>query len=830
MIRWAWRLFRREWRQQLLILLLIVVAVAAIVVGAAVAVNTPPPANAGFGTARDLATFNLSPTNKSATDSPSYVAAQTELLARHFATVQVIANETVSIPGSTQTYQLRSQDPHGPYGGPMLQLLSGRYPSGGAEIALTPGLASDLNLRIGDTWPQGGKTVVGIVQNPQSLLDEFALVPPGQVAHPTQVSVLFDASPSGAKSLPSYVTLAGASNSNGINPSTIVLALATVGMLLIALVSIGGFTVLAQRRMRSLGMLESMGATDRNVRLVLESNGVIVGLVGAVIGSGLGLVLWLAYRPHNEQSAHHVIGEFALPWNVIVPAMVLAVIATFFAAGYPARAITRVPVVSALAGRPAPARQIHRSLVPGVVALVLGFVMFSLSGAAGNGGGVIWLVPGLVALIVGIIFVSPFFLALLARVGGKSPIAVRLPLRDMARYRARSGSALSAISLGIMIAVIICAVAVARYANVFDFVGPNMTANTINVYSPPAAGSELITPGQNGPQTETAPAPPSLAAQEATTHAIAAVVGASSMVELVNPGVGLQNPSAQGRQWDGPIYVATPALLRAYGIDPSSIPSNVDILSSRPGLMGSGVQMTFGGGGKAGDGFQGLGAGGNDDNQCAPNQCVAHPVIEEESRLPVGTSSPNTVITEGALRRLHLTSQNSLGGWTILANAPITQAQLTNANSLAASGDLSIESKNDAPTSAEIVNWATAFGVALALGVLAMSVGLIRSETASELRTLTAAGASSRTRRSLTAVTAGGLAALGALLGTAAAYIGLFGWFRSNALEGGVSDIIHHVPWDNLFFILIAMPVVAVLIGWMLAGREPTGIGTRPME
>ena len=50
--------------------------------------------------------------------------------------------------------------------------------------------------------------------------------------------------------------------------------------------------------------------------------------------------------------------------------MILAVVATFFAAGYPARAITRVPVVSALAGRPAPPRQIHRSLVPGVVALV----------------------------------------------------------------------------------------------------------------------------------------------------------------------------------------------------------------------------------------------------------------------------------------------------------------------------------------------------------------------------------------------------------------------------------------------------------------------------
>ena len=60
MIRWAWRLFKREWRQQLLILLLVAAAVAAVVVGAAVAVNTPPPANAGYGTADDLATYTSS--------------------------------------------------------------------------------------------------------------------------------------------------------------------------------------------------------------------------------------------------------------------------------------------------------------------------------------------------------------------------------------------------------------------------------------------------------------------------------------------------------------------------------------------------------------------------------------------------------------------------------------------------------------------------------------------------------------------------------------------------------------------------------------------------
>ncbi|MGH9296313.1 MAG: hypothetical protein ACRD0B_13355, partial [Acidimicrobiales bacterium] len=46
MNRWAWRLFRREWRQQLLLFALITVAVAATVLGAGVATNTQTPKNA----------------------------------------------------------------------------------------------------------------------------------------------------------------------------------------------------------------------------------------------------------------------------------------------------------------------------------------------------------------------------------------------------------------------------------------------------------------------------------------------------------------------------------------------------------------------------------------------------------------------------------------------------------------------------------------------------------------------------------------------------------------------------------------------------------------
>ncbi len=476
-IHWAWRLFRREWRQQLLVLALIIVAVGATVLGAAVATNTPPPANAGFGTAQDQAIF-------AAPDAQ--LASQIAGLQHRFGRVDVIENQTLAVPGSVNGYDLRAQNPNGAFGGPMLQLLSGHYPTTAGQVALTPGLASDLGLRTGDVWHQGGQArqVTGIVQNPQSLLDEFALVIPGQVTAPTQVTVLFNAPGVLPDSIgPNVQSQRSQAASNPLNPETIVLALATVGMLLIALVAVGGFTVLAQRRLRALGMLEALGATDRHVRLVVRSNGVVVGVVGALAGAVLGLAAWLAYRPSVESSAHHVIGTFALPWIVIGPAMALAVLATYFAAARPARAITRLSIVAALSGRPAPPKQAHRSIVPGVILLVIAALGLWFAGQSSSGGGAPELLLGLVALIVAVILLAGPCLTLVARFAGRTPIAARMALRDLGRYRARSGSALAAISLGVLIAVLVCVLAAGRYGNVLDYAGPNLGSNQIIVYT-----------------------------------------------------------------------------------------------------------------------------------------------------------------------------------------------------------------------------------------------------------------------------------------------------------------------------------------------------------
>ncbi len=825
-IRWGWRMFRREWRQQLLVLALIVVALAATVVGAAVATNTPPPAGAGFGTAQDMATLPGGP----------HLAAQIAMLQQHVGPIDVIENQTVAIPGSINTYDLRAQDPHGAFGQPMLSLVSGHYPAGPGQVAVTQGVATTFNLRIGDLWHQGGKVrqVTGIVQNPQSLLDEFALVVPGQVSAPSQVTVLFTApggaNPASIGSLSKYlVTRHDAVASNPLNPETIVLALATVGMLLIALVAVGGFTVLAQRRLRSLGMLGALGATDRNIRLVVRVNGVLVGVAGALAGTVLGLVVWLVYRPHLESSAHHLVGTFQLPWIVIGPAMALAVVATYFAASRPARSITRIPLVAALSGRPAAPKQVHRSALPGVVFLVIAAALLSYSGKSANGGGAPELLLGIVLLVVAIILLAPFCLVVLAGLGRRAPIAVRLALRDLVRYRARSGSALAAISLGVFIAALVCVLTAQRYGNVLDYAGPNLASNQIIVYTPnggPGGGGPGNGPsGSSGSDTASTPQ-----AQAAVAQDIAKALGSNAVIQLDQTSASLQH-AASGRSWSGPVYVATPQLLAAFGIKASEVNPNADVLTMRPGLSGiSKMQLVYGGyfaPGGAGNAGPGNGPGnGSNSWPCPRGQCVANPVIQEVGALPSGTSAPNTVITEHAIHTLGLST--STAGWLIQTPSNPTAAQITNARLTAGAAGMTIETKNSAPSSAEILNYATVFGIVLALGILAMSIGLIRSETAGDLRTLTATGASSLTRRELTAVTAFALALGGAVLGTVAAYVGAIGYAWDNPLDG-LSEL-SNVPTTQLLFILVGMPVIAAVVGWLMAGREPSAISRQPLE
>jgi putative ABC transport system permease protein len=822
-IRWAWRLCRREWRQQSLVLAMLTVAVAAMVLGEGAATNTPPPdpSAAAFGTASALVTLP---------GSDPHLAADIAAVEHRYGPGDVIESRPLAagpVPGA----QLRAQDPAGRYGGPMLALVAGHYPRGPGQVAMTSQIASYYRVHAGGTWAEGGRRwhVTGVVENPADLQEEFALVAPGQVTAPAQVSILL-----GAKAVPgpdpwgrsppglpggAAVQYPSRLAPGKFSPVDVVLAVTVLGLVFIGLVAVAGFTVLAQRRRRAVGMLSALGATDRNIRLVMVANGAIVGGMAALLGAVAGLAAWFGYVPRLEAAAGHVIDPLNLPWWAIATGMVLAVATAMITAWWPARAVARTPVAEALSQRPAPPKTVRRSAWPGVALFAAGVLCLAFAGGKGGegeaGGGVPLLLIGLVAVVAGFCLLAPLWVTVLAAaIGRREPVAVRIAVRDLVRYRSRSGAALAAVSFAVFLAVLVCIIASVRFSNDLNWVGPNLGSDQLIVYTP--YGSE----GQ-GSAPPDRPTAGQLTALHAKVDGLAAALHARSVLALdmaapADPGLVARLQQPGGRNLPGPLYVATPALLAQYHITRAE--PDADVLTMRPGLAAQpGMRLDWG---PYYGPFAGLSSG------CPPSSCLAGPVIQNVPGLPSGTSAPNTVLTMHAVGRLGL--RLIPYGWLVQAARPLTAAQISAARQLTLTAGLplvTVETKSGQLGLGQVSAAATAAGILIALAVLIMTAGLLRSETGRDLSTLTATGASGWTRRALTGATAGALGLLGAVLGTAAAVIAGVAWAHSSPLT-----MFGNVPPADMVLILAGLPAAAALGGWLLGGREPPAIARQPLD
>jgi putative ABC transport system permease protein len=705
-----------------------------------------------------------------------------------------------------------------------LRLDAGRYPNGPGEVALTSDAAKTFGLHVGSVWSVAGQTlhVVGTVENPLDLRDQFALLAPGQATHPDRVAILVDA---GQQSLQSFRLPGGGGlgvesrgGGNKVTNETIILVLGTLGLLFVGLMAVAGFSVMAQRRLRALGMLGSIGATDRHVRLVMVANGAAVGATAALLGAATGLAAWFAFVPTLRSISQHRVDPFALPWWAIAAAMVLAFVTAVLAAWWPARAVARISVVAALSGRPPRPQPAHRFAALGGVLLGVGLVLLAFADKRRVG----FTIAGTVATPIGIIFLAPLAIQALTAVGRRSTIAVRLALRDLARYQARSGAALGAITLAVGIAATI---AISASATQTPTGAGNLPANQLMLY---------LTPGGPG-----SPVPPIGAAQQqaadraveqlgAAMHARAVVAldqaydTQGGVVAAPAGGSGtappgyltavlakvIRTPRGEEIQAPLPVYVATPAVLDHFGITAGQIDPASDIISGRADLGGLDLF----------DPSVGFGPG---DQQHVRRDTFSVKIQVLKGLSPY-TSDDGTLITTQAMQRLGF--QPLPAAWLIQTSGPLTGAQIAAARKAAAGAGLYTETRTRPASSAPLRNWSTATGILLALGVLAMTVGLIRSETANDLRTLAAAGASSTTRRTLTGATAGALALLGAALGTAGAYSALLAWHRSDLSP------LAKVPVANLMVILVGLPVLATAAGWLLAGAEPPAMARQPLD
>ncbi len=830
--RWALRLALREWKQRILIVLLIAVASAATLLGIAVASASPGTPNAAtFGTARTLVQL------PGTTGSLGGVIARIE---KAYGQASVIYDEPITT-GQTGGADLRAQDPSAPYTRVLLALDSGHYPTGPGQVAVTSGLAQLYGLKAGSTWhvPAGtgaeagsAFTVTGIVEDPSNLLDEFALVAGGQLTRPGQLTssgqvrvFLGESLNSAAASaagdvIPKNAIVTTPAPSNSVlSAASVVLIVSVVGLVFIGLVATAAFTVMAQRRQRALGMLASLGATQADVRFVLIADGLIGGVTGSIIGGAVALGGWLRYYPHLATATAHRIDPFNLPWAAVVIGLLLAVATSVLAAVWPGRAVSKIPVVAAISGRVDSPQLVNRSLRPGLIFLAAGlFVLFFSGGqSAGQSGGYL-VIAGLLCCEIASALLAPFIVDKLARLAWRAPLAPRLALRDLARYRSRAGAALAAVSFAVFIATIAIVIASIEFHDALDYNAPNMASNQLILYNPGNDPAEYQ-PGQPVPVTK-------LAAMQKQADAIAAQLHASAPLELdlavspntPQPGQPTQNQygtiiSLHGHGSGGLLYVATPALLEAFGISHSEVNPRADVLTMRALLPSTGNLALVSGSYLI----------QSPNTPCPAGMCIQNPVIQEMSKLPVGTDVPNTVITESAVKALHETLVPV--GWLIQTPTALTAVQVNAARQAAIGLGTTIDTKSGQLSLSEISNGATTGGLLLALGVLALTVGLIRSETVGGLRTLTAAGAGGRTRRALTGVTTGVIAFLGAALGAVAGCLAVFMWAHAN-----LTETFGNVPWRDIGLLVIGMPLIGAAAAWLLGGRQPPAVSRQPLD
>jgi putative ABC transport system permease protein len=574
-------------------------------------------------------------------------------------------------------------------------------------------------------------------------------------------------------------------------------------------VAAASFVVVAQRRLRQLGMLAAIGATEKHVRLVMVATGAVAGTVAAVLGTILGVAGWVILAPRVEEAAAYRIDAFDVPWWLVLAGMLLAVVTAAGAAWWPARTMARIPPVLALSGRPPRPLPTHRSaalagafVAGGVACLTLAGDVVDTDDGATNWTNALLVVAGTLAVIVGVLLVSPLAIRLLGRAAARLPVAVRLALRDLGRHQARSGAALAAISLalGIPVAIVVTAAAAEH------------SADTGNLSDRQLLVQPERDPGSKAPYL---PEPAELARLRAGVDRLAAPLDDAAVIALdvpvdpdapVDPGdegrlpVDVGVPVSDGFEAVSPLHVATQALLDPYGVDLDAIDPSTEFLTVETGELAL-ITLTL---------------SGRDGRE---PEMVTNP----RPLTPTYSSLPETFITVDGLRQRGWEVASS-GRWLVETSEPLTGDELATARDVAAGAGLTIESRDQQAGLRTLRSGATAVGMLMALGILAMTVGLIRSESAGDVRTLTATGASGATRRTLTAATAGGLAVLGVALGTACAYLTLVAGFR-----GDLGDLTP-VPVAHLALIATGTPLAAAAAGWLLAGREPSAIARQLIE
>ena len=364
-----------------------------------------------------------------------------------------------------------------------LELEAGRAPSAADEIAVDQGLAEDEQLKVGQrigvlsTAGKNESTIVGITKFGNS----DALDNGGTVSLPA--SRAFIALNSGKRAYQEFYARGRGSQAalqrevaplitDGFKAETgeefledqrqsvgeigRYLKNALQGFAILAIL-VGGFviyntfSVIFAQRLRELAVLSAIGATPKQLKRMLQLEGVLIGFIGALlgvlVGIGLTLLLFLGLSIAGTELPGSGIG---LSGFTIVTAILLGTGITLLSVGLPARRASRIQPIEAMRSAAVESAALpRRRAISAVVLGVLGVVGM----LAGPSAAVIGI--SAILLFAGSIVASPYLALGGARVArpllGRVGLEGRLAVDNVARSPRRTATTANALLIGVFL-------------------------------------------------------------------------------------------------------------------------------------------------------------------------------------------------------------------------------------------------------------------------------------------------------------------------------------------------------------------------------------------
>lgn len=266
----------------------------------------------------------------------------------------------------------------------------------------------------------------------------------------------------------------GAAENGWITLALVSLAL-VFGGLLLGLLAAAAMAVSARRQQRSLAVVTTVGARTSDVFRIVLAQGGLLGLLGGVLGTAIGVAAVAATIVLMDPGVKNTFWSswgLKVPWTVI-GVVVFAVLVGLVACVIPARSATRGDAIAALRGARRPVVMSRRRPVWGIVVALVGAALVTMGGVifGFNGSQELWSnslqilamwasIIGVLLLLLSVTLTGQAILALLATLLSRLGSAARLASRDAVANSPRTVPAFVSIAASTAVATfVLCAVA-----------------------------------------------------------------------------------------------------------------------------------------------------------------------------------------------------------------------------------------------------------------------------------------------------------------------------------------------------------------------------------